>query len=343
MLPPSSCSASAGDAMAAGGFTRLASGLAAAAARNSSLSTGVFALTPLVREAQRRHPTDAFVLAHGREYFKATGQVCDHECAPFWSGCAHTRSHAGLECGGLCWWRGVSCQSPLAQDDGDKPQDKACTSCGTVSTSPLLCGQCRSVRYCNPECQREHWRAHKFVCAPQDGGAGAGSTTAAAGAAGATPSEEEDDLDEYEDGSSAYGSASDSSVDSEDERQSAAVFQRQVEEIGRMIGFHRGSDSSGSGSGSGSGLRSSGSGSGSGLLNAGGGGKVSFRMEDLMNPDRIATIAQSISASMTAHKVCFALLRLRLSQNLVVCLSAVAVVNHACLRYPRLQPRSLPC
>ena len=27
-----------------------------------------------------------------------------------------------------------------------------------------LCGACKSVRYCNKECQTEHWKDHKAVC-----------------------------------------------------------------------------------------------------------------------------------------------------------------------------------
>ena len=28
------------------------------------------------------------------------------------------------------------------------------------------CSKCKSVRYCSPECQREHWASHKAVCRP---------------------------------------------------------------------------------------------------------------------------------------------------------------------------------
>lgn len=29
---------------------------------------------------------------------------------------------------------------------------------------PLRCGSCKSVRYCSPECQKGHWKAHKKKC-----------------------------------------------------------------------------------------------------------------------------------------------------------------------------------
>ena len=39
----------------------------------------------------------------------------------------------------------------------------ACAACGAAG-APLMCGACRGVRYCGPECQKRDWRAHKAAC-----------------------------------------------------------------------------------------------------------------------------------------------------------------------------------
>lgn len=46
-------------------------------------------------------------------------------------------------------------------------QLQACAHCGKPNRS-LSCSRCKSVKYCNSECQRTHWPTHKQVCrAPQ--------------------------------------------------------------------------------------------------------------------------------------------------------------------------------
>lgn len=50
--------------------------------------------------------------------------------------------------------------------DGRDPDEKvtACESCGQVGAKKK-CGRCRCVYYCSRECQVEHWKMHKHVCA----------------------------------------------------------------------------------------------------------------------------------------------------------------------------------
>ena len=55
-----------------------------------------------------------------------------------------------------------------------------CAQCGKVTAYSQKCGRCRAVRYCNAECQREHWKAHKQACKA--------SVARAASAAGAAAS-----------------------------------------------------------------------------------------------------------------------------------------------------------
>lgn len=44
-----------------------------------------------------------------------------------------------------------------------------CSYCKKHSTAILLaCGQCRKQAYCNRECQRVHWKAHKKSCVPSE-------------------------------------------------------------------------------------------------------------------------------------------------------------------------------
>ena len=41
---------------------------------------------------------------------------------------------------------------------------KICLCCMIEVQSNLICGKCRVARYCNRECQKNHWPAHKHVC-----------------------------------------------------------------------------------------------------------------------------------------------------------------------------------
>jgi len=50
----------------------------------------------------------------------------------------------------------------------------ACANCKTVATDdqPLkLCGACKNVSYCNRDCQKASWKAHKSVCRQNKAGA----------------------------------------------------------------------------------------------------------------------------------------------------------------------------
>ena len=42
-----------------------------------------------------------------------------------------------------------------------------CSACGATPTRLMICARCKTARYCNRACQKEHWRAgHKMECTP---------------------------------------------------------------------------------------------------------------------------------------------------------------------------------
>jgi hypothetical protein len=43
---------------------------------------------------------------------------------------------------------------------------RECALCSAPNAT-LLCTGCHAVRYCNADCQRGHWDAHKSHCAPR--------------------------------------------------------------------------------------------------------------------------------------------------------------------------------
>ncbi|KAM0721496.1 hypothetical protein Q7P37_002420 [Cladosporium fusiforme] len=45
------------------------------------------------------------------------------------------------------------------------PNLQTCAQCATTPTAPKRCGRCKSVAYCNHECQKSHWKTHKKDCA----------------------------------------------------------------------------------------------------------------------------------------------------------------------------------
>lgn len=55
-----------------------------------------------------------------------------------------------------------------------------CAACGK-DLAASLCSRCKAVRYCGPECQRAHWRAHKAACKAVSAGAPGSGPAAAAG------------------------------------------------------------------------------------------------------------------------------------------------------------------
>jgi hypothetical protein len=49
---------------------------------------------------------------------------------------------------------------------------KACANCNTTSTEShalKLCGDCKTVSYCDRACQKANWKAHKSVCRQSEG------------------------------------------------------------------------------------------------------------------------------------------------------------------------------
>jgi hypothetical protein len=50
----------------------------------------------------------------------------------------------------------------------DESAASTCAACGARAGQPgvrlQMCSRCKCVRYCGPQCQRVHWRAHKAQC-----------------------------------------------------------------------------------------------------------------------------------------------------------------------------------
>lgn len=63
---------------------------------------------------------------------------------------------------------------------------RSCASCASVEVRLLQCSRCRSVWYCNKDCQKAHWKTHKSSCTPIAQGAQDSSN----------PEDEEDWVDE---------------------------------------------------------------------------------------------------------------------------------------------------
>lgn len=54
-----------------------------------------------------------------------------------------------------------------SSQDHKAPETKKCAGCDTAETSPAsfkLCAKCKNVKYCSRDCQRAHWKVHKFEC-----------------------------------------------------------------------------------------------------------------------------------------------------------------------------------
>ncbi|KAK5738894.1 hypothetical protein LTR17_005620 [Elasticomyces elasticus] len=51
---------------------------------------------------------------------------------------------------------------------GVKHPNNCCGQCGQDEKAEgpklLVCGRCKAMRYCDKECQRTHWKAHKGFC-----------------------------------------------------------------------------------------------------------------------------------------------------------------------------------
>ena len=44
------------------------------------------------------------------------------------------------------------------------PSSSSCDNCGALSCSLKACSVCKSVWYCNKQCQKTHWKLHKSKC-----------------------------------------------------------------------------------------------------------------------------------------------------------------------------------
>ena len=40
----------------------------------------------------------------------------------------------------------------------------ACSMCEAPLKKKFVCGKCKAAKYCGRECQKRHWKAHKFIC-----------------------------------------------------------------------------------------------------------------------------------------------------------------------------------
>lgn len=45
----------------------------------------------------------------------------------------------------------------------DIAKNKSCAYCSKLHCN-RLCGRCKKIYYCSPECQKSHWKTHKHVC-----------------------------------------------------------------------------------------------------------------------------------------------------------------------------------
>lgn len=75
-----------------------------------------------------------------------------------------------FEWGGSTEFQELYDQMMFAPPTSSKRADKfSCDFCSKPSSNKLLlCSRCKKVAYCNKECQKAAWKAHKSVCKPVD-------------------------------------------------------------------------------------------------------------------------------------------------------------------------------
>jgi hypothetical protein len=56
----------------------------------------------------------------------------------------------------------------MAMEAEQQSAAAVCAACGAWAGQPgvrlQMCSRCKGVRYCGPQCQHAHWRAHKAKC-----------------------------------------------------------------------------------------------------------------------------------------------------------------------------------
>jgi len=80
---------------------------------------------------------------------------------------ASTSAVAGISADSQPAFTSLSSASAPASGLSDLPRMCASSGCGKVETVARefrICGRCKSVCYCGPDCQKRHWKEHKLVC-----------------------------------------------------------------------------------------------------------------------------------------------------------------------------------
>ena len=52
----------------------------------------------------------------------------------------------------------------FSNDEEDVDLDPACERCSVILPRMLMCGRCKTAKYCSKDCQKSHWPEHKVTC-----------------------------------------------------------------------------------------------------------------------------------------------------------------------------------